>query len=176
MRPKVKVAFASGTDELNADLIVRMRSIFPDLPLYVVSEFAPEGADVNWLPYRHGRVLENWARCRAAFRGKHIRLAGVLLVPDVPFRRMRLMALVLAPLYLLAINENLNEFMLRPRSIPAIARHLAWRTRNVLVWHLGANGRLWNRDWKADCWCLVARAAALVRGKRRRKVASGFAD
>ncbi len=137
MKPKIKVAFASGTDELNERLIERMRGVFPELPLYVVSEFAPAVKDVRWIRYRGG-FFENLARCRAAFRGKSIRLAGVLLVPRVPFRRMRLLALVLAPLYFLAVNENLNDFMLRPGSLPQIAKHILWRLRNFVRWHVSA--------------------------------------
>jgi len=134
------VAFASGTDELNVRLIARMREAFPELPLYVVSEFPPEDKDLRWVRYRGG-LMENWARCRSAFRGKSIRLAGVLLVPNVPFRRMRLLALMLAPLYFLAVNEYLSDFMLRPASLPVIVRHLAWRVRNFLRWRFGANGK-----------------------------------
>jgi len=125
LKPKIKVAFASGTDDLNARLIEHMRQMFPELPLYVVAEFQPTGADLKWIRYNANRGFENLARCRAAFRGKSIRLAGVMLVPNVPFRAMRLMALLLAPRNFLAFNENLNHFMLRPRSIPAIARHIA---------------------------------------------------
>jgi len=142
VKPKIKVAFASGTDNLNTQLIDRMRNVFPDLPLYVVSEFPPPAQpgsnDVRWVRY-HGGLFENLARCRATFRGKSIRLAGVLLVPNVPFRRMRLLALVLAPLYFLAVNEHLDDFMLRPASLPAIARHLLWRARNFVHWHASAS-------------------------------------
>ena len=166
MKQKIKVAFASGTDELNARLIARMRQIFPELPLYVVSDFEPEEKDVHWVRYRGG-MAENWARCRHAFRGKSIRLAGVLLVPNTPFRRMRLLALVLAPIYFLAVNENLNDFMLRPGSLPSIARHCAWRFRNLLRWHFGADGTLARLGW-ADVWCVAARIAAWFRVRHRR--------
>jgi glycosyltransferase involved in cell wall biosynthesis len=161
LKQKIKVAFASGTDDLNARLIARMREPFPDLPLYVVSDFRPADNDLHWVRYQGG-ILENWARCRSAFRGKSIRLAGVLLVPNVPFRRMRLLALVLAPLYFLAVNENLNDFMLRPGSFPAMARHFAWRVRNFLRWHLGADGMLARRGW-AHVLYAAARIAGLLR-------------
>jgi glycosyltransferase involved in cell wall biosynthesis len=141
LKPKIKVAFASGTDDLNARLIERMREIFPELPLYVVAEFQPAASDVKWVRYHSKRALENLARCRAAFRGKSIRLAGVMLVPNVPFRAMRLLALVLAPVNFLAFNENLNNFMLRPHSIPAIAKHVAWRVRNLIKWYASTDGR-----------------------------------
>jgi glycosyltransferase involved in cell wall biosynthesis len=138
LKPKIKVAFASGTDPLNEQLIERLRNVFPELPLYVVSEFPPAAKDVRWVRY-HGGFFENLARSRAACCGKSIRLAGVLLVPNVPFRRMRLLALVLAPLYFLAFNEHLNDFLLlRPASLPAIARHMLWRMRNFIHWQLRA--------------------------------------
>ncbi len=136
MKPHIKVAFASASDELNARLVERMRRDFPELPLYVVSEFPPAGEDLHWVRYELGRGFDNLGRCRAAFRDKSIRLAGVLLVPNPPIPAMRLLALWLAPLYFLAVNENLNDFLLlRPRSIPLILRHIAWRTRNFLAWH-----------------------------------------
>ncbi len=166
LKPKIKVAFASGTDDLNARLIARMRQVFPQLPLYVVSDFEPEDKDVQWVRYQGG-MRENWARSRDAFRGKSIRLAGVLLVPNTPFRRMRLLALILAPFYFLAVNENLGEFMLRPGSLPVMARHAAWRLRNFLRWHFGADGTLARRSW-ADVWYAAARIAGLLRIKHRR--------
>lgn len=166
MKPKIKVAFASGTDDLNARLIARMREVFPELPLYVVSEFPPAESDVNWVRYRGG-LLENLARCRSAFHGKSIRLAGVLLVPNVPFRKMRVLALILAPFYFLAVNEHLNDFMLRPRSLPAIGRHILWRIGNFVRWHLGENGALARRNW-SDIPYLAALIAGWLRIRHRR--------
>jgi glycosyltransferase involved in cell wall biosynthesis len=176
MKPKIKVAFASGTDDLNLLLMERMRAAFPELPLYVVSEFPPEGPDLIWIRYR-GSFSDNLARCRSAFRGKSIRLAGVLLVPNVPFRRMRLLALMLAPLYFLAVNENLNDFMLRPGSLPAIFRHFAWRTGNFIRWHAGKNGFFARRGWH-DAAYLAARIAGWRRPGTRNPgpVPSGLPD
>lgn len=149
LKPKIKVAFASGTDELNRQLIERMRAIFPELPLYVVSDFPPEDADLRWVPYRVNRSLrDNLGRCREELRGQQIRLAGVMLVPNVPFRRLRLMALLLSPLGFLAFNENLNNFMLRPQSVPAILRHMAWRVKNALRWSVRAARKTdWGVAW-----------------------------
>jgi glycosyltransferase involved in cell wall biosynthesis len=139
LKPKLKVVFASGTDDLNARLIERMRNIYPGLPLCVVSEFPPADRDVRWVRYQVDRPLRhNLARCRSAFRGSSIRLAAVMLTPGVPLRRLRLLAMLLAPLNVLAFNEDLNHFMLRPRSIPAMIRHGLWRARNFVRWHLGA--------------------------------------
>ncbi|HEY1336908.1 MAG TPA: glycosyltransferase [Bryobacteraceae bacterium] len=165
MKPRVKVAFASGTDELNRRLIERLRAIFPDLPLYVVSDFPPGDPDLFWIPYHVNRSFgENLARCRAELHGRSIRLAAVMLVPNVPFRRMRLMALTLAPLHFLAFNENLNNFMLRPGSVPAILRHIGWRVKNLLRWS-------WRTARSADRRLLrsyvAARGAGLMRPRRR---------
>ncbi len=165
MKPKIKVAFASGTDDLNARLIERMRGIFPELPLYVVAEFQPAGADLKWIRYNANRGLENLGRCRAAFRGKSIRLAGVMLVPNVPFRAMRLMALFLAPRNFLAFNENLNNFMLRPRCLPAIARHIAWRVRNFVKWHWSEEGARVRRAMPAVVPVAAERVVATYAGR-----------
>jgi GT2 family glycosyltransferase len=173
LKPKVKVAFASGTDDLNAKLIARMREFFPELPLVVVSEFPTSEEhggqpEVTWVAYHANRgFFENLARCRAALRGKSIRLAGVLLVPNVPYRRMRLLAFVLAPLQFLAVNENLDHWMIRPRCAWTIAKHLAWRTRNFVRWHFGRNGTLARRDFRADWLYATAHLAALARWRGR---------
>jgi glycosyltransferase involved in cell wall biosynthesis len=158
--PLVKVAFASGPDELNPRLIERMQALYPDLPLYIVSEFPPaEGA--NWIPYHPRRSLrENLAKCRAALTGNRIRLAGVLLVPQMPYRRMRLMALLLSPVGFLAFNEQLDSFMLRPRCLGIIARHLWWRAKNFVRWQSRRDWRLTASYWLALAAGLVAHAAA----------------
>jgi GT2 family glycosyltransferase/glycosyltransferase involved in cell wall biosynthesis len=178
---RIKVAFASGTDDLNRRLVARMREVFPELPLYVVSEFPPaDGEEVRWVPYHVARsFFENWARCRAAFYGKRIRLAGVLLVPDVPYRRMRLMALAMSPLGFLGVNENLNDFMLRPRSVPAIVRHLAWRIRNFARWQVRPGGWLYTqvwrlahpREWRVPVWYACARLAGWLHRHTRPETA-----
>src|SRR5579862_8077247 len=111
-----------------------MQALYPDLPLYVVAEFQPQSG--IWIPYNPYRSLrENLARSRLALAGQRIRLAGVLLVPRMPLRRMRLMALLLSPIGFLAFNEHLDSFMLRPRCLGAIARHITWRVTNFLRWH-----------------------------------------
>jgi glycosyltransferase involved in cell wall biosynthesis len=166
LKQRIKIAFASGTDDLNARLVTRMRQAFPELPLYLVSEFPPAESDLAWVRYQ-GSSLENWARCRSAFRGKSIRLAGVLLVPNVPFRRMRFLAFLLAPFHFLAVNENLNDFMLRPGSLPAIARHCAWRIRNFIKWHLGGNSAGARHRWTDPAYAM-ARIAGLLRFKHGR--------
>ena len=160
LNPKIKIAFASGTEDLNRRLIEHLRALYPELPLWVVSDFPPEDPTLRWVRYRVNRSFaENLRRCREELRGYEIRLAGVMLVPNVPFRRMRLLALVLSPRGFLAFNENLNHFMLRPGSVPAIARHIAWRAANTLRWSL--------RTARKTDWSRVAGyAAATARGKR----------
>ena len=171
LKPKIKVAFTSGTGELNRQLIERMRALFPELPLYVVSDFPPEDADLRWVPYRVNRSLrDNLARCREELRGRRIRLAGVMLVPNVPFRRMRLMALLLSPLGFLAFNENLNNFMLRPQSLPAIVRHVAWRVKNAIRWSVRAARKA---DWAVDWAYAQARVAGWLRPRAKKTRGTG---
>ena len=164
LHPKIKIAFASGTDDLNRRLIEHLRALYPELPLWVVSDFPPEDSALKWIRYRVNRSFaENLRHCREELRGHTIRLAGVMLVPNVPFRRMRLLALVLSPRGFLAFNENLNHFMLRPGSIPAMARYIAWRAGNILRWSVRAAR-------KADWALLASYAAARLAGMLRPKV------
>ncbi|HTM49809.1 MAG TPA: glycosyltransferase [Bryobacteraceae bacterium] len=169
MKEKIKVAFASGPEELNRELVERMTALFPELPLYVVSEFPPESG--RWIPYHVSRgFLENLARCRAAWRGKQVRLAGVLLAPQMPYRRMRLIALLVSPVGFLAFNENFGSFMLRPRNLGTIVRHLTWRARNFFRWQFRPGGRyytlLWKlvrpREWRVPVLYRAARVAGWI--------------
>lgn len=169
MRPAIKVAFATGSNTLNLQLIQRLKALFPELPLAVVAEFPPpEG---RWIPYHPLQGFwENYQRCRAAFRGRRIRLAGVVLIPNVPYRRLRLIALLLAPAGFIAYNENLDHWMLRPRCVPLMLRHLAWRLRNLIVFETHPGGRLYTflwrlvrpAEWRRPLALLAARMAGLV--------------
>jgi len=170
LNPKIKIAFASGTEDLNRRLIEHLRALYPELPLWVVSDFPPEDPTLRWVRYRVNRSFaENLRHCREELRGYEIRLAGVMLVPNVPFRRMRLLALALSPRGFLAFNENLNHFMLRPGSLPAIARHIAWRTANTLRWSLRTARKT---DWRR----VAGYAAATLAGNVGQPIlaAAGF--
>ena len=107
--------------------------------------------------------------CQSALTGKTIRLAAVLLVPRMPYRRMRLMALALSVRGFLAYNENLDSFMLRPRSLPAIVRHMVWRMSNFVRWHLRPENP-WrvnpHLQWQS-LLCEWAGLALVFRGKTR---------
>ncbi len=147
MSEPVKVVFLTGTEQRNERLIERMRALEPELPLYVVSEFPPE-KDL-WIPYYIRRGLcENLRRCRAALRGKRIRLAAILLEPGLPYRRMRLAAFLLAPLRLLFFNEGLDHFMLRPWCARPIARYFLWRAENIARWQFRPGGPIYTFLWR----------------------------
>lgn len=161
LKPKIKLAFLSGTDELNRRLVEELRALLPELPLWVVSDFPPEDRGLKWIRYRVERSFaENLRHCQEDLQGHSIRLAGVMLVPNVPFRRMRLLAFRLSPRGFLAFNENLNNFMLRPSSLPTIARHMAWRAKNTLRWSVRTARR-------ADWGLLRQYAAGLLAGDLR---------
>jgi len=147
-RPEsILVAVGSGSEDLLPTLVERMRQIRPDAPLYVVSEFQVEGA--SWVPYHVGRTWrQNLALCRAAFAGKRILFAGLILQPRMPYWGMRLVALLLGRLNTIFFNENLDHYMLRPRSLPVIARHLAWRAGNLLRWELRPGGATYTFLWR----------------------------
>ncbi len=147
MSDTVKVLFASGSEDLIPTAIEHMRQLFPEIPLVVVSEFAPEGE--TWIPFRVARGFwENLAFFRWHFRGRKIRISAVILQPRMPYWKMRWIAFFLSPRNFLAFNENLGHFMLRPVAAGTILRHVLWRTRNFLVWHFSPGGAVYTFFWR----------------------------
>lgn len=146
-REQIKVLFGSAEEPLILKAIEQMEKLFPELPLCVVSEFPVEAHRWFAFPISRG-IAENVALFRWRFRGNKIRLCAVILQPHTPYWRMRAVAFLLAPWRFLAFNENLGHFMLRPRSAGTLARHLAWRTRNFLVWQLSPGGTLFTFFWR----------------------------
>ncbi len=143
----VKVAFVSCREQFTASYLEKLKSIYPELPLWVVSEFQP--AEGKWIPYHPNRTAgENMARLRAALGGRTVRLSAVLLDNKSPYGRMRPMALRLAPAAFIAFNEALDNFMLRPRCLGTIARHLKWRLRNFLHFQLHPGGTWYTWAWR----------------------------
>ncbi|MDQ6707214.1 MAG: glycosyltransferase, partial [Acidobacteriota bacterium] len=143
----IKIVFASGSDDLNPWLIDEVAGIYPDLPLLVCSEFPPHRGE--WIPYHVHRTLrENLAACREAVRGRKIRLSAVMLMPNMPYRRMKLMALLISPRGFLAYNEHLGSFMLRPANLGTLVRHGAWRTRNFVRWQLQPGQGVYTWLWR----------------------------
>ncbi|MEO7145496.1 MAG: glycosyltransferase, partial [Bryobacteraceae bacterium] len=147
MNPPVKVLFASGTDALIPGVISRVKDIFPDLPLIVVSEFQPD--DGEWIPWHLARSFrENFALVRSRLDGRQIRLAAVIVVPKAPHRVMGLAALLMAPLRVAVFNENLDHFMLRPGSAAAIVGHIAWRIREFVTFETHPGGHVYTWAWR----------------------------
>ena len=109
----------------------RFRSVFPELPLVVVSEFPV--TDAEWIPYHIRRSWsENRDLIQARLAGRRVRLSAVILEPRIPHWRLRALGFVTAPLHFLAFNETGEHFMLRPRSVPTMLRHATWRMKNLV--------------------------------------------
>ncbi|MDQ2901691.1 MAG: glycosyltransferase, partial [Acidobacteriota bacterium] len=143
----IKIVFASGSDDLNPWLIDEVAGIYPELPLLVCSEFPPHRGE--WIPYHvHRTFRDNLAACRASVGGRKIRLSVVMLMPNMPYRRMKLMALLISPRGFLAYNEHLGSFMLRPANLGTLVRHGAWRTRNFVRWQLQPGRSVYTWLWR----------------------------
>jgi GT2 family glycosyltransferase/glycosyltransferase involved in cell wall biosynthesis len=96
---KVKIAFASGSAELNRATIDRFATAEPQLPLLVVSEFEPHVGE--WIPYHVRRSFgTNRAAIRAALAGREIAVAAVVFTEGRALAKLRLMAFSLSPLSL----------------------------------------------------------------------------
>ena len=147
MSEAIKLAFASCSADLIPDFLEAVDELYPGLPLYVVAEFPPPRG--QWIPWHIGRSLcDNIALIRAAVGGRRIRVAAVLGQPRMPYWRMRVVPFLLAPLRTLVYNENFDHLALRPGSAPAIAKHLAWRTRNLIRWELRPGGTVYTWAWR----------------------------
>ncbi len=147
MPETVKVLFASASEDLIPDAIEHMQAIFPDLPLIVVSEFPP--GHPRWIPFPVSRGFrDNLAMCRWHLRDKQVRLSAVILQPRMPYWPMRLIGFLISPRNFIAFNESYGHFMLRPRSIGTIFRHLLWRTRNFFVWEFSPGAATYTFLWR----------------------------
>jgi len=119
-----------------------------------------------------GRTLEqNLAAVRSSLAGKRIAYAGLILQPRMPYWTMRLLGWKLGGRNTIFYNENLDHFMLRPRSLGTILRHFWWRTKNFVRWESRPGGATYTFLWRlAHPWAFVRPMryrAALAMGRRR---------
>lgn len=173
MSERIKLAFASGSDDLIPSLVERMASIYPELPLHVVSEFPPPRnlPWIRWFPAQD--LADNMARMEAAVAGKTIVLAGILLQPRMPYWPMRWAAFRRWPWQLIIFNENLDHFMLRPRSLPTMARHFLWRGKNFLRWEFRPGGTSYTLLWRLAHPAAFRRPVAYRLARWSGRLASG---
>ena len=131
--------FASGTPELNRAAIEHFSGREPDLPLFVVSEFAPhKGA---WIPWHVLRPLNaNRAAIEAALAGKTITAAALLLASGTGYARMRAAALTITQGRIVAYDEELR--LLEWQDAP---RHIARQVLGTLERQFSRGGRA--RKW-----------------------------
>jgi len=116
--------------------------------MIVVSEFEIPGAG-EWIPYNHKRgASENLASIRARLGHRQVGLSAVVLDPKSPYGKLRWIGFRLSPSRFLAFNEGMNHFMLRPASIPTIARHFSWRFQNFLRFHIKHGGFFFTWYWR----------------------------
>lgn len=139
--------FASGSEALISQVIDRLKGIYPELPLVVVSEFPR--TDCEWIPYHIKRSRhENLELCRARLADREVRIGAVILEPNTPYWRLRLIGFRMAPLRFMAFNEHGEHWMLHPRSALTIARHLTWRTGNFFRSQGRPGGFIYTWIWR----------------------------
>ncbi|MEZ5403299.1 MAG: glycosyltransferase [Bryobacteraceae bacterium] len=179
MSEPVLVAVASGSEDLIPSLVEKVRDLAPELPLYVVSEFPVEGA--ARIPYHPGRTLsQNLALARFHLAGKTVRFSGLLLQPNMPYWRLRALGAILGGANTVFFNDDLNHFLLRPRSAGTIARHVLWRGKNFVRWQMRPGGATYTFLWRLrhpkafarPVLVAAARAAGWIRAAQGAGVAS----
>jgi len=143
----IKLVFASGTDELIPRLLEKMAAIRPELEMLVIAEFPPP-APYRWVRWEPAKATEeNRGRLLAAIGGRPVALAAMVLQPNLPYWKMR-WAAAGWPLRLMVFNENLDHFMLRPRSVPTMFGHVKWRLKNAVRWQVRPGGTLYTFLWR----------------------------
>jgi GT2 family glycosyltransferase/glycosyltransferase involved in cell wall biosynthesis len=165
----VKVLFASASEAVIALVIERMKNIFSELPLVVVSEFQPPHGE--WVKYHIKRTVEeNRQFIEARLAGRGIRLGAIILEPRTPHGTLRKLGRMMSPRFrLMVFNENGEHFMMRPDNLHVMLRHGLWRTRNLLRSQTRPKGTLYERlkllkDSKARRLSILYRRA-LDRGR-----------
>lgn len=120
----------------------------PGERVFVVAEFPPLSG--IWIPFRvHWPETLNWERAQADLADKRIRLVCVTKRPSTPLLDgMRRLAFRLAPGRQVYFNENLDHFMLRPRSFGAILRHAMWRALAWARFEFRPGGRIYTWLWR----------------------------
>lgn len=147
MKPQCKVAFATGSEDLIPTLLEEMAKLPGDLPIHVVSEFPPPAG--KWIPWNPARSFaDNYERLLADLGGDQVVFAGIILQPNMPYWDMRWAALRAFGLQVVFYNDNLDHFMLRPRSLPVILRHCWWQTKNFIRWETRPGGTLYTWVWR----------------------------
>jgi len=127
-------------------VVEAMRHIGEDLPLYVISEFPPPQG--HWIPY-HPLRPDNRARIQRQLQSLEVRLAGIYLDPKVPYWPLRRLAFdVTTWRSWVFISTDLNHYMLRPRSLPAVLRFLVSRLREVRRFQLQPGGDVYTFFWR----------------------------
>ncbi len=141
----VKVLFASASEAVIALVIERMKNIFPEFPLVVVSEFPPPHGE--WIKYHIKRTpRENQEFVLAHLAGRGIRLAAIILEPRTPHGALRKLGRAMSPRFrLMVFNENGEHFMLRPDNVGVMLRHGLWRAGNLLRSQMRPKGALYER-------------------------------
>lgn len=148
MKRQCKVAFATGSEDLIPTLLEEMAKLPGDLPIHVVSEFPPPAG--KWIPWNPVRSFaDNYDRLLADLGGDEVTFAGIILQPNMPYWAMRWAALRAFGLQVVFYNDNLDHFMLRPRSVPVILRHFWWQSKNFVRWQTRPGGALYTWVWRA---------------------------
>ncbi len=171
MNGPVQVAWLTGTEELNRQLVAKLAAAHPRLPIVTVSEFPVAGA--RWIAFHPKRTSgENLRAIRAALANETVTSAALLLVPRTPFHRLRSIAIRVSGRKLRVYDRNLN---VRPWPMQVLRFAKAW-----LEWQLRPQSpaNRWLRRIARPAEALVplyAKLAQVSGGMRRQTTAAAVA-
>lgn len=152
------------------DYLAAVQAVDHSLPLYVISELPPtRGIHIPYHPQQS--FARNLERIRWALRRSRVRWLAIWLHDQMPAYRLRWLACQVST-RLMFFNRALNHFVLHPRSLPAIARHVAWWLRDVMRRETRPGGELYTWAWRLihprSLWRPYLVHRALATGRRRR--------
>jgi GT2 family glycosyltransferase/glycosyltransferase involved in cell wall biosynthesis len=88
--PAVRVLFGSASPKLIAETLVRMRTVSPELPVIVVSEFQP--GEGEWVRFHFKRSAEeNRELILEKLAGREMHVAAIILDSTGPFEALRVL-------------------------------------------------------------------------------------
>jgi GT2 family glycosyltransferase/glycosyltransferase involved in cell wall biosynthesis len=144
----VLVALQTAPAAIAAEYLRRVQSLAPHLAFYVIAEFPPETG--IWIPFRFDRDdRDNWGRIQAEIGTRRVHLCAQLRAErPLLVERIRRLGWRLAPFRQVYFNEALDHYMVRPRSLKAIAKDIAWRSRSAVRDQLRPGGDLRTLWWR----------------------------
>ena len=128
MSGAVQLAWLTGSEEQNRELVALLEGLRPGLPVVTVSEF-PVGL-ARWIPYHPKQTRrDNLATIRLQLEGLPIGSACLLIAPRVPFWKLRAIAFAVSGTRLEVYDEHLAQRSAVLQGLRLVKAWARWHSR-----------------------------------------------